>query len=125
MITKEIKADLKLLYIETFIMVIISFLISLFWGFDLSLLIGFLVGYLYSCFSLFHMGYTVSKNVTKEISVAKRSMNINYAVRYVLLAILAAIAILLNLFSPIGLFVPVFFPRIAIGFNIVFFKGRR
>ncbi len=124
-LTQEIKSDLKLIFKGVFILTILVFLVSLFWGFDLSFLLGLVIGSIYICWNLFYLALTISKSVQKDISKAKKSMYGSYFLRYSILVILACVAFFVEFISIFGFFIPLLFPKIVIGFNILFLKERK
>ena len=122
-IAEEIKAELKTMYIGMAIINIIVFLISLFWGFSFSMLIGLITGYIYMCWNLFHLGYTISKSIYKSQKQAKRYIQTNYLFRYFILVIIAGITFKVDFISSLGFLLPLFYPKIVLGFNVL--RGRR
>lgn len=122
-IAKEIKTELKTMYIGMAIINVIVFLVSLFWGFRLPMLLGLLSGYIYMCWNLFYLGYTISNGISKTQGKAKKYMQSNYILRYIVLGILAGVTFKVDFISSLGFFIPLFYPKIVLGFNIL--RGRR
>lgn len=122
-ITPQIKNELVYLYKSMAIVNIIVFAISLFTGFRISFLLGLIIGYLYICWNLYFLGYTISKSIYKSKQNAKRYIRGSYIFRYALLVVVFGIAYNVDFISILGVVIPLFYPKIVIGFNL--FKGRR
>lgn len=122
-ITPQIKTELVLLYKGMGIVNVIVFAISLFTGFKLSFLFGLIIGYIYICWNLYYLGYTISKSVYKTQKNAKRYMRGNYILRYAILVLIFGIAFNATFISTLGVVIPLFYPKIVLGFNVL--KGRR
>ena len=96
------------------VLTVIAFLISLIWGFKLSVLIGFLVGLIFVVLSYFYMAETIYKSVRQSKKKAQRLMFFCYLSRYLMLVLLCLIAIKTKLFSVFGVLIPQLFPRIVL-----------
>lgn len=96
------------------VLTVIAFLISLFWGFRLSVLIGFLVGFVYVVLSYFYMAETIFRAVRQSKKKAQRMMFFCYLSRYIMLILLCLIAVKTKLFSVFGVLIPQLFPRIVL-----------
>ena len=105
------------------ILTVTAFLISLFWGFKLSVLIGFSVGLVYVVFSYFYMAETIYRAIRKSKKKAQRLMFFSYLSRYLMLILLCFIAVKTKLFSVFGVLIPQLFPRIVLIINN--FKERK
>ena len=97
-----------------FLMNIGVYIITLIWGFDLSTLIGLIIGLLYAYFSLWLLGKTVERAVFENPSKAKGMMFTSYALRYALLFLLCWISFELDFINPIGVLIPQFYARFAL-----------
>lgn len=107
------------------VMSVASFLITLIWGFELSMLIGMIIGYVYLVFCYCYLALTVCRATTlKDKKAAKRKMFSCYAVRLGGLFILCWIGYMVSFINPIGVLLPQFFPRIALMINHFFFSKR-
>jgi len=115
-----INSDLKILIVGMAILSILIFLISLFWGFKLSFLLGMTIGYLYMCWNLFHLNYTISKAVSNNADKAKRYMYYNYILRYSILVLIVYLAYSFAFISVLGVIIPLFFPKLVFLINTVF-----
>lgn len=122
-ITPQIKGELVNLYKGMGIVNIIVFAISMFTGFKISFLLGLVVGYIYMCWNLYFLGYTITKSVYKSQQNAKRYLRGNYILRYFILVIIFGIAYKVPYISGLGVVIPLFYPKIVLGFNVL--KGRR
>lgn len=112
-------SDLKVLIIGMAILSISIFLISLFWGFKLSFLLGMTIGYLYMCWNLFHLNYTILKAVNNNADKAKRYMYFNYILRYLVLLLIVYFAYICDFINVIGVIIPLFFPKIVFILNTI------
>lgn len=122
-INEEIKKDIKIMFIGMGIINLIVYLISLAFGFSLSMLLGFIIGYIYICWNMWMLSLSVSFSVGKSPSAAKKYMYGSYLIRYAVLFVLAGIAFKTRLFSPLGIILPLFYPKIVLGYISI--TGRR
>ena len=99
------------------ILTLIAFLVSLFWGFSFSVLLGFLVGFIYVVFSYFYMSETIFRAVNLEKKKAQRMMFFCYLSRYIILVLLSLIAFKTKVFNVFALLIPQLFPRLVLMFN--------
>lgn len=100
-----------------FVLTVLAFLVSLFWGFKLSILIGFSIGFVYVVLSYFYMAETISRAVKHNKKTAQRMMFGCYLLRYILLILICAIAFKTEVFNVFGVLIPQLFPRIVLMFN--------
>lgn len=116
-IDKEIylRPVLKKLVIAMALINVLFYGLSLFWGFDLKTLLGFIVGYVYVNVCYFYLAYTVEKCVDMNVKRAKRLMLVCYVVRYTGLFLLCFVAMQFKIFNVIGIIIPQLYPRIAFG----------
>lgn len=98
------------------------FLIAGAW--DLSVLLGNLLGGVVAISNFFLMGLTVQKAVGKEEKQAAHLMRLSQQLRLGLLFITAVLGVALNCFHFIAVLVPLFFPRIAIAVRPLFDKKK-
>lgn len=87
---------------------------TLLWGFDITQLTGFLLGWGYMCLCMFYLGVTCEKAVELDGKKAKRSMLGCYMARYGVLFVLCAVAMLTKAVSAVGILLPQFYPRIIL-----------
>lgn len=106
-----------------FVLTVLAFLISLFWGFKLSLLLGFSVGFIYVILSYYYMAQTILRAVKRNKKTAQRMMFGCYLLRYIVLILICAIAFKTEVFNVFGVLIPQLFPRIVLMFNN--FKERK
>ena len=118
-----IRKTLESIFPIMFLMNIGVYIITLIWGFDLSTLIGLIIGLLYAYFSLWLLGKTVERAVFENPSKAKRMMFTSYALRYALLFLLCWISFELDFIKPIGVLIPQFYARFALIINKMLGKG--
>lgn len=89
--------------------------LSLFWGFDFKMLLGFVVGYVYVTACYFYVAHTVENAVDMAVKKAKRAMIVCFAVRFAGLFLLCFLAMQFKIFNIIGIIIPQFYPRMAFG----------
>lgn len=99
------------------VLTFIAFLVSLFWGFKLSVLIGFVLGFLYVVLSYYYLSETIYRAVNHSKKKAQRIMFFCYLLRYLILVLLCLIALITKVINVFALLVPQFFPRIVLMFN--------
>ena len=87
---------------------------TLLWGFAISQLTGFLLGWGYMCLCMFYLGGTCEKAVDLDGKKAKRTMLGCYMARYGVLFVLCAVAMLTKAVSAVGILLPQFYPRIIL-----------
>jgi len=81
---------------------------------NLSVLLGNLLGAGAAVLNFFLMGLTVQKAVDKEEKDARSAMKLSQSLRTVMLFVVAAVGVSLECFNPVATIVPLFFPRIAV-----------
>lgn len=99
------------------VLTILAYLISLFWGFKISVLLGFSVGFIFVILSYFYMAETISRAVKRNKKTAQRMMFGCYLSRYIVLLLICAIAFKTGIFNVFGVLIPQLFPRIVLMFN--------
>ncbi len=99
------------------VLTFIAFLVSLFWGFKLSVLIGFALGFIYVVLSYYYLSETIYRAVNHSRKKAQRIMFFCYLLRYLILVLLCLIALITKVINVFALLVPQFFPRIVLMFN--------
>ena len=90
---------------------------------DISVLLGNLLGGLLAVLYFFLLGLTVQKAVKKEEKQAKNIMSISQTLRSVMQFGVAAVGVLLPIFNTWAVLIPLFFPRIAIMLRPLIFKN--
>ena len=94
---------------------VIFYLLSLIFGFNLKTLLGFLVGFLYVCLCYVYVARTVENAVEMTKDKAKRSVISCYIIRYVGLFLLCFFAMEFKIFNVVGIIIPQFYPKMALG----------
>ncbi len=115
--------EIKNLIIGISILCIISFAVSLIWGFRLYYLLGTIIGLLFSCFNMSYLAFTVEKSVGMSLVKSKRYLTKNYFFRYLIFSIIFVISVYSKYISTLAVTLPLFFPRIVLAFNLYF--GRK
>ena len=105
------------------VLTFISFLVSLFWGFKLPVLIGFLVGLVYVVLSYYYLSETICLAVKRSKKTAQRMMFICYLSRYLILVLLCLIAVKVKFINVFAVLIPQLFPRLVLTLNN--FKERK
>lgn len=110
----ELGALLKKIRLWGGVMTAACWAFTLLWGFDITQLTGFLLGWGYMCLCMFYLGVTCEKAVELDGKKAKRSMLGCYMARYGVLFVLCAVAMLTKAVSAVGILLPQFYPRIIL-----------
>ena len=84
---------------------------------DLTVLLGNLLGGGIAVLNFFLLGLTVQKAVDKEEKEAKDAMKASQAMRTLMMFVTAALGALLPVFNIFATLIPLLFPRIAIAFR--------
>lgn len=93
----------------------LSFVISLIWGFDFTMALGLMAGYVYLAFSYIYLAGSICAAVgTKDKSKAKRTMFGSYMLRYIGLFLLCWIAFEIKILNVVGIILPQLFPKIIL-----------
>ena len=87
---------------------------TLLWGFELPQLAGFVLGWGYMCLCMGYLGRTCERAVELDGKKAKRTMLGCYMIRYGLLFVLCAAAMLTRAVSAVGILLPQFYPRMIL-----------
>lgn len=95
------------------------FLLTLFGGFRLDMLVGFAVGFAYLVWCYRYLAKTVEKAVELDVKKAKRLMLSCYCARYGGMFVLCFVGYMSGLFSPIGIAVPQLYPRIVLSADAI------
>ena len=82
--------------------------------FDLTVLLGNLLGLIAGVGNFFFMGIGVQKAVEKDEKGAKNVLKFSQTARFFGIFVIAAAGIVLDCFNTVAVLVPIFFPRIAI-----------
>ena len=110
-----LKPVLKKLVVTMAFLNLLFYFLSLFWGFDLKTLFGFVIGFIYVTVCYVYVAHTVERAVDMTEKRAKRTMIVCYAVRYAGLFLLSFLAMEFKIFNVIGIVIPQFYPRMAFG----------
>lgn len=89
---------------------------------DYTVLLGNVLSGIAVVLNFFLMGITVQKALEKDENDAKNTMKVSQLYRFLFLAIVIIIGVVLPCFNVWTVFIPVFFPRIAIAFRPLFDK---
>ena len=82
---------------------------------DVTVLLGNLLGGAAAIANFFLMGLGVQKAVQKEEKDAKATLRLSQSYRFLLLILVAVFGIVLEVFHSVAVILPFFFPRIAVG----------
>lgn len=97
-----------------------AFVISLCFGFDVTMLLGLFVGWAYLCFCYIYLANTICSIARMtDINAAKTKMHICYAVRFIGLFLLCWIGFETDSLNVVGLLIPQFFPKIIMYIQFV------
>lgn len=96
------------------IMTAVCWAVTLFWGFDVPMLLGFAIGCVYSMACCEYLAISCEKAVELDVQKGKRVMLACYLIRFAGLFLLCAAAMLTGRINGIGVLVPQFFPRIIL-----------
>ena len=112
------KSQIRLLCDKIFagggVLSVICWCVTLFWGFEVRTLLGFIVGYFYMCACYMYLGKTCEYAVTLDEKKAKNSMLRCYIIRYAGLFVLCSVSMLTGMVNFVGVLLPQFFPRIVL-----------
>lgn len=109
-----IKPLLKKLFPRMIIINIPVWLITLLWGFDLTMIVGLAVGTAYSIFSCIYLANTINKAVECSQGKAKSMMIGCYLVRLLGIGFLGYLALSYDFMNFVGFLLPQFYPRIVL-----------
>lgn len=109
-----IKPLLKKLFPRMIIINLPVWLITLLWGFDLTMIVGLAVGTAYSIICCIYLSNTINKAVLNSEGKAKAMMFSCYAVRMLGLGILGYVALKYDFMNFVGFLLPQFYPRIIL-----------
>lgn len=99
----------------------IVFLLLQLW--DLSVLLGNLLGGAAAIGNFFLMGLTIQNAVDMTGDNAKKRMKLSQSLRMLALMLVCLLAITVDCFHPVAAIAPLLFPRIAIALRPLFRKG--
>ena len=102
---------------------VLSFLLSLIYEFDITMLSGLVAGYAYVMICNVYLALTIEKAVTKTQGKAKKLMLSCYSIRFAGLILLCWLGAYSGVFNIFGLIIPQFFPRIAL--TISYYKRNK
>lgn len=95
-------------------------LLSLIWGFDVTMVVGLCVGTAYCVLAYFYLAKTINLIVKLSKKKAQSLMFSCYVFRFLGLGILGYLALKYDFMNFVGLLLPQFYPRIILslmGFN--------
>ncbi len=107
---------IKKMYPYVILMNIPVWLISLLWGFELSMIVGLVVGTVYCILAYIYLGKTINYAVNFGEIKAKRLMLSCYIIRFIGLGILGFLALKFSFMNFFGVLIPQFYPRIVLTF---------
>ncbi|MGN0593840.1 MAG: hypothetical protein ACI4I6_01665 [Hominimerdicola sp.] len=110
----EMRQLLEKLIPKIAVLTVISWCITLFWGFDVRNLIGLIVGLIYVCFCYVYLAKTCVKAVELDFAAAKKAMFRCYIIRFFGLFALCAVTALTGFASAPCVLLPQFFPKIVL-----------
>ena len=82
-----------------------------------TVVLGNLLSLAVAILNFFAMGITVQKAVTLEVNDAKKLMKSSQNLRKACIFVAVVIGVIAPVFNTIAVFVPLFFPRIAVSFR--------
>ena len=91
---------------------------------DLTVLLGNLMGATVSVLNFFLMGLSIQKALQKEEKEAKNTLKLSQTYRTILLLIVAILGGVLDCFNLWAVLIPMLFPRTAIVFRPMFDKNK-
>lgn len=109
-----IKPLLKKLFPRMILFNIPVWLVTLIWGFDLTMIIGLVVGTAYSIVGCIYLADTINKAVSHSRGKAKRMMMNCYLVRMLGLGVLGYLALTYDFMNFVGFLLPQFYPRMIL-----------
>jgi len=109
-----IKPLLKKLFPRMIIINVPVWLITLIWGFDLTMIVGLAVGTAYSIACCIYLASTINEAVECSQGKAKGKMMSCYAVRMLGLCVLGYVALRYDFMNFVGFLLPQFYPRIIL-----------
>jgi len=121
-IIKFLNNDLKIIFAGMGIINAIIVLLSLIFSFRYVMILGLIVGFMFSCWNLLFLNNAILKAVDMSIDKAKKYMYINYFIRISILLIISFIVYKINYISVIGIIITLFYPKIVIFFITVFVR---
>lgn len=119
----SIRPLLKKLIPYMAVMNVVVYPITLIWGFDLSMIVGLVVGFFYSAACLCFLASTINSAVLRPVGRAKFMMFRCYILHYLGLGILGYLALRFRFMNFAGLLLPQFYPRMILGI-MTFFEKR-
>ena len=96
------------------VLTVIGFAVTLFWGFKVSQLLGFLLGYGFMCAQFEYFGRSCESAVKLDKKSAVRKMRVCYAVRMSSLVILSCTAAYTGIANFTGILIPQLFPKMIL-----------
>lgn len=92
-------------------------------AFSLSMVVGTLLGCGYSLFSFVLLGWSLETALAKDPVAAQRYMSGRYFLRLGLTAIVIIVSFQVDIINPVGMIVPLFFPKLIIHTRSILEKG--
>lgn len=96
------------------VLTVIGFAVTLFQGFKVSQLLGFLLGYGFMCAQFEYFGRSCESAVKLDKKTAVRKMRVCYAVRMSSLVILSCTAAYTGIANFTGILIPQLFPKMIL-----------
>ena len=91
---------------------------------DYTVILGNVLSGTAAILNFFLMGITVQKAMEKDEKAAKNSIKVSQLYRFLFLVVVVIIGVVLPCFSIWTVIIPMFFPRIAIAFRMLFDKKK-
>ena len=89
---------------------------------DYTVLLGNLLSGGSAVLNFFLLGLTVQNALGKEAQEAKKTMKLSQTYRFLFLAVVVIVGVVVDCFNTWAVIIPLFFPRIAIAFRPLFDK---
>lgn len=119
-----IKPLLKKLFPRMILLNIPVWIVTLIWGFDLTMIIGLAVGTAYSIVCCIYLADTINKAVECSQGKAKSMMMACYGLRFLGMGILGYLALSFDFMNFVGFILPQFYPRMVLTIMTFFEKKK-
>lgn len=109
-----IKPLLKKLLPAMAVLNLVVYPVTLIWGFDVTMIVGLVVGYFYSAFGCIYLAKTINAAVKRTKAKASAMMMSCYLIRFLGLGVLGYLALEYDFMNFVGLLLPQFYPKIIL-----------
>lgn len=105
----------KKLILKMLVLLVLTYIITalISFSFDVKMIIGLLVGFIFMIFSNLFMADSIYCALTVKKARAKGIVMTSYIIRYVLLLGICVLGYKIRILNPFGVLIPQFYPRIA------------